>query len=1059
MKLKNKLLLTSALAVTALAPTISVSCNFYFNANEQAKQYDLSLAMMPISSLNYLRFPTVAKILPSLVEGPVKASTTEEIKQMYSLPEFKLNFYEMGTAESLDDFNTKPEDQEKLTSINTSASYYNIAQYFTAGNIATDNGGDRAVTSIVNANQLSLSTRIGLNKGSSKWSNGDEINAQSYRDSVEYILDISTGSQLLTNFLTNNFKGAQNMVDVQQEYQRMFSRPYINPFGRTKYTYDNTLKLWRQDIDGKYLDANGKDALIYDYQAATKKAEDGKVYLVDSSGNWLKDKDGNRLTQQDEKKYIDKIKAAAKGLAFYTGQRFLDFSNKYIESQLSLAMNDGVELLDENGKIKDKITLKVQENALGNDIDITEITIKANPNFDPRQRPDWRDPRGQFKPYADDKYDLRFEFEETSPMSLNGVIGLLDHNILIPINRRFVENEAGGILNFGNKLENFLTSGPFTISDLQLGAQGSIELVKNEQYYDIDRVIPRKIKIYFNDNPIVLVNLFKSGYLSAADMPSVMHLDFWSNPKYKKYLTKSSGYGTIGFQYNIDPNSAGNPLLQDQNLRNSIAYAIDRHSLINLVGWQASFPVINWTAFNVSRSVKGIPLEAYFESVNVKAKNDSITPIQNYAFIDHLAKNYNFENISRVDKMFNLDTAKYYLELFKKDHPDVKNVTLKYIYDGSKEKEYAGLALKNQIESAFDGFITIELKSYPVNTYSQYRSEGNFDITYYNFDFLGSSFDSYIRAFLQTDEINKKDSKTLGFQKNPSGAWTYENYFKNFDKQRENLNTILGSQPYNLTVTQINELAKKIEKLNEIWVNIAHQGLFDSSTTKYEHFSKLLYSFESVNEITVEFLKPLYTKKDWELLTNTTNLNNIIEQIKNALSNILNIKQEIATLLPNTVKTLFDTSDKISDFHALYNIFKTDETPELARQRLHISALHWEKIKNLAAYIEIRDPKTNEIRVETKSERSDRISLFFSQKFTDEELDQNWTETEIFKLIVSFEKILRDSSPVVPLMEVDTKWMVSHVGGVRSIFTFALQYAYDVTHPPLPNLSSKLGSE
>ncbi|VEU72996.1 Uncharacterised protein (plasmid) [Mycoplasmopsis gallopavonis] len=58
---------------------------------------------------------------------------------------------------------------------------------------------------------------------------------------------------------------------------------------------------------------------------------------------------------------------------------------------------------------------------------------------------------------------------------------------------------------------------------------------------------------------------------------------------------------------------------------------------------------------------------------------------------------------------------------------------------------------------------------------------------------------------------------------------------------------------------------------------------------------------------------------------------------------------------------------------------------------------------------------------------SDRLNAFFSGNFTDQELAKGWTQDYVYGLIASFEKVVRDASFVVPLMEVDTNWEVSKI--------------------------------
>lgn len=1052
--MRKKILLVSSLSTLAIAPAAVASCNVAFTANQAAKKYDLALSMLPLSSLNYIRYSSVAKILPSLVDGPFKDGVPEAIQQKFNLPPMKYKWYETSGTKGLDNFPPKPSDpkaqqnyREQLTSISESSNYYPLESYFTAGNVDTRNEGNRSIVSVVNANQLALSTRIALNQGLSKWSNGDEVSAQDYRDAAEYILDLSTGSQLLTSFLTLNIKGAKAFIDAQHEYQKAFKTPYINPFGRRRYIYDQSLKMYLQDPSGKYLDFNKVERKIFDVQLKTKKV-DGIEYVTDQLGNILVDEKNKKLTVADERKFVDKIKQASLNLGIYTGQRFLDFSNEFIENQLNLIINKDVKIFDKNHKLQETdITIQTE---IDGKVISKKIRLIPNPNFDPRQKVDWREKSGQYKPYAYDRFDIRYEYDETTPPSLNTVVNNLSSSVnLIPINRRFVEMEAGGILNFGNKKEHFLTSGPFKIESLELGAQGNIVLVKDERYYS-EHVIPRKTIIYFNDNPIVLINMFQTNQLSAADMPSSMHLQMWSDPKFKKYLVKSAGFGTIGMQFNLDPNTQASKYLRNQNLRNAIAYSIDRNDMLNLVGWQASFPVINWTAFNTSRTRKGVPLEAFFEDVKVKAKNNLEFPIQNYAFVDHLAKSFTFENVRRTDKMFDFETARFYMELFRKENPDVKEINLKYIYDGSKEKERAGISLQNQVKKAFgylekQGFkININLKSFPANAYADERAKGNFDITYFNFDYFGTSYDGYIKVFLETDEINLKNSKTLGFQTNPSGAWTYKNYFDNFNsKLDQNAKRLIDK--YQITKQQALQIIDYVKQAYSSYIEVRNSGNYNETL-----FNKFLFEFDNINQINKGFLEKLYSVREWQQIYNTTNLSDIIKRLQDQLTKIIKLKTQINNLIQG------NSTDIQQNFNTIFKYISIFETEDFARMRLNIPQLHWDKIKELSSSLDVKD-STGKMVKETKNERTDRINRFFSFNFTQQEKADNWTENEIFKLIVSFEKIIRDSNPVIPLMEVDTKWQISHVGGVSSLFRFSLQFAYDVTKPPEPGLPRTIG--
>nr|WP_307939577.1 hypothetical protein [Mycoplasmopsis bovis] len=73
-------------------------------------------------------------------------------------------------------------------------------------------------------------------------------------------------------------------------------------------------------------------------------------------------------------------------------------------------------------------------------------------------------------------------------------------------------------------------------------------------------------------------------------------------------MKKSSGFGTIALAFNLDderfrklPNNSDSKYLYDEDLRNAIYYAINRDEMLNIVGWNSSYPVITsngiWSRF------------------------------------------------------------------------------------------------------------------------------------------------------------------------------------------------------------------------------------------------------------------------------------------------------------------------------------------------------------------------------------------------------------------------------------------------------------------------------
>lgn len=253
--------------------------------------------------------------------------------------------------------------------------------------------------------------------------------------------------------------------------------------------------------------------------------------------------------------------------------------------------------------------------------------------------------------------------------------------------------------------------------------------------------------------------MFEDNELSATDIPAIRQVDFWSNPKFKPLMNKGVGYGTIALQLNLDKETNGDSPLQDEDLRNALYYAINRSEVLKIVGWDASFVVNTWSAFGQARNSTGNPLEMFFEHETTTTKNNKTYPLQNHRFIDHLAKSYTFEHVDRKDQLFDLETARFYLERYKQKHPEQKQVKLRFLNNSTDEQIQASIGIQNLIRNAFDNYIDIEIKGLPANTFTDFVDTGKFDLAYGNFDRFGTNPESYVAAFFQTDEINKESEK------------------------------------------------------------------------------------------------------------------------------------------------------------------------------------------------------------------------------------------------------------------------------------------------------------
>ncbi|MCT4469701.1 ABC transporter substrate-binding protein [Mycoplasma sp. HS2188] len=935
---------------------------------EYKKDYDFGLATNPINSLNYIKYPSVNTILPSIVESPLKSGPNEAIKRIANIPNIRLGTYQTEEDGTLDKFlndNPNPEN---------SGRFYSLDDFGSApGNIGTGLTDYLPVNAVVTPSNKFLSMNVILNDGQSKWSNGDLVTAEDYIDAMHYIFDLETGSQKQTTMLQRKFRASNEILQAQQEYIQKFKVAYKNPFAYPPL----------KQVNGKWI----YDVFNFDYSP------------------WASQVEG-------DEEAVAKIKEAALNFGFYSGRMYWNLDNKTVLTSIpyspdfnweddetilmlpnpeySLNLHTEKELeeipqriptrvkkylyFDPKQTISDEFTKILQQShelkhKLGSisydefdPIPYQDAVNKLYANLLPSGQTTLDnpfakhiDPKKYFKNrvLALDEFTLRIAYDDFQPTNLNNAYQDIT-SIVVPINRRFVES-IGGIREFGLKKENFLTNGPFNIDELVLGPQGFVRLTKNNQYYSAAKTISNNIKIYFSNDPNINSAMYDDGYISATRIPPVLQWKYWTDKEHRTYMNKSNGFGTIALAFNLDAETNKNSFVNDQNLRNAIYYAIDRNELLNIVGWSSSFPVITWTAFGQASSSFGDAVESGFEHdymytkfgsypsgdelnndknylnkyIYKKAKEEAKDkswgipiPVQNYTHIDHISKSMKFETVDRTDKGYHLDVARAFLDEFKKEHPNLKNVTLNFISNSTDEQKNAGIALRDFMKKAFGDYVQIDIKNLPENVYEDWRTTGKYDLIYRNFDAFGSDIYSYIRVFLKSDGIDSKSQKTTGFRNNPSGSWTYDEYFRSLGYSRDENNNLVINDP--VKAKQINELKQR--------------------------------------------LRILGTKPGGP-----------------------------------------DVWDKIVDL----SVVKNGE--------------------NINDYTE-------------------RHLRFFTSQFTPEEKKDGWTEVIAFAVIAGFEKIVRETAPVIPLMEVDTYWEVSRVNGTSSLYSYSLQYAYDVSNPPSATL-------
>ncbi|MBN0919577.1 ABC transporter substrate-binding protein [[Mycoplasma] gypis] len=1127
----NLLLLSPIVSLVAAVPFIAAACGHDGDKGEISRSYDLGLTSEPINNLNYVRYKSLDKILPSLVDAFVKEGPSKELKaSAVHTNKFSMSVMKQtNTEEPSSNFDdTYKLIKEKLRAEEgygeVSSGFWPLDEYQTLGALGRPSIGSDVTKSASiyafrnpkNTNNYMAITGF-VNEKTNQWSNGDYISAQDLRDYLEYVLDLNTGSQKLNNVEKFGIRGIQEFLDAQRDYAKKFNKNYKNPWGRRSYVDSEWVtengkprKLQNYDEyswDSQVYDANNKPLDTKEVEAIKNAAlkfgfYTGQVFLDFTNAevsefkklpenfgiNWLGNEEGvvesvstgivteqwqkfskeiEKSTQkvnsllsgnvtEDVKEFLNRVKSLISSSRSYDKLNYLnELLNKFETKQKSSSSKDLKNFIsEEENKFRSKEFLNLEQTVyskqtkykLGrnrqripyhpieknNIIDkYYKVNLVKNPFVNPYQF--FKDQvEGEIKTLAYDENSFTMIFDENKTPNL---IFLLNHVFpgLFPVNRQYIETVAGGIDKYGSDPKKFLTTGPFVIADndIVLGPQGHITLTKNKDYYDAENTISNTIKILFSTDKTINATLFEDGFVSQAYIPANKINGYWSNKEYKEYLNKNNGYGTIAFGFNLDNETNAQSWLQDQDLRNAIYYAIDREKVLKSVGWDFSFPVNTWTAFGSYKTYDGKNIELFFDGKKTKAKNGKEFDIQNYDYFVHLSKSYKFEKTNRRDITFDPETAQFYIERFKQKHPDVKQINLTFLNNSTDEQKKAGQYLREILRRYSDGFINVEIKSLPENTFASFIEEGKYDIIYQNYDrFGGNSPSDYVQVFFKPDEIDSLSQRTIAFKNNPTGSFTYADYISNYVLEALQQQNPQATKEYFIAPYQdvINKLIEKVAKEN----NEDLQKLIDSNSSSEKSDFVKKYTDTIFNEIPAQNLegKNPYTKLFVE------------HQIEYYLTNNVNIKVSRRNKLFNIyVRQMFSNVEIEQMTASVVERMFAEKGIETDKKHLY-----WEKFIDLS----YQKPE------EGISEYSSRLDAFFSGNFTNEDLKNGWhSEEQIFDFIALLEKVIRDAAPVISLMEVDTNWEITKVGGVSSLFRFNLQYAYDMTRPPKSDLPRK----
>jgi oligopeptide transport system substrate-binding protein len=180
---------------------------------------------------------------------------------------------------------------------------------------------------------------------------------------------------------------------------------------------------------------------------------------------------------------------------------------------------------------------------------------------------------------AIDDHTLKITLAHATPYFL----GLLRHNTLLPVNEKVVKAHP----NDWTKPGNLVGNGAYMLTEWT--PQASLTMVKNPNYYNADKVKIDKVIYYPTEDLGEEFKRFRAGELDVTyDAPSDQMKYIEKNMKDE--FQNSPYLGTYYYVINLTKE----PLGKHRDLREALALAVDRETLVEKITQSGELPAYSW---------------------------------------------------------------------------------------------------------------------------------------------------------------------------------------------------------------------------------------------------------------------------------------------------------------------------------------------------------------------------------------------------------------------------------------------------------------------------------
>lgn len=1080
---------------------------------------NFGLAIDAINTLNYVKFASLRKIVFSLVDGLIKEapSTNSTIGNLLGISKLYLNQYRNPVDAG---FNNMTDAQ--LAGMKISPSYVDLSSFgINTGVLApTTSEDDPTWTFYNNSNNRIVATKFTTNFGASKWSDGKEVNAQDFIDAIQYILDLNTGSQLRSNLLRFNIKGTNAFNNAQEEYIRKHGVPYKNPFGRAPYILNKQTGEWEEDFNfvpyqNQTFDKNGRPVDDLEIAAIKKAAYEiglstGKAY-TNISNEQLKE--ALKLPENKNFKFQE-----SKTLTILNPKYDHTKPDKNIPEKIVINLIENPSFNHRQKLASDNLQTLANSKDLFkfNSLPTTRFdllmefeTYAPKPSFSVLLT----DILGNQA-----LLPVNRRFIETHG-GIEKFGSTLDNFVWSgPFNISEVVLGPQGYMTLEKNKDYF--SANWTISDkikIYFNSKNEVTSLWFEQGMISSTTVPPSYQLKFWAQSKMRDLMKKQA--GAGTVAMQFNLDRQSRyDSYEEYLANPNKDIPI-----LDPDlrrAIAFAINRENVLKLSgwtSSFPVTTWTSFQRIKDSKGRNLEYW--FDNQRFESEYVDTIKDKKTHETKKQNRSFLVQNNDFSDHVgAKNSTFENINRKDNGFDVEVAKFYLNKYKQKNPNKKQVVLKFVYPTEPaDIGKAVIAIKDLIDRHLGGYVKLELQALPPNTFVSFANSGKFDISYQNFDkYAGSTYDSALGLFLTPDGIDLKNNKSLGYELNPTGSWTPKDFFDRY-KNKEDLEYALKrlhiSQedadiirelvtPTNIKTSEVynpQHLTNRTD-LRKLKLKDKAIPMFDIGYSEYDAkiINDLQHQIEQLKQkITLQPSNNL--KVQWE--KEVVDLQNKIESMQERefylSEEFLNQhdpkceNKPFSLVLQNNVTGEYSSLqiEPVVDVKTKQYVRATKEDYAKYYHKENIDEINLKKrfkykfsIKTLPvgsyqvinlSYTDVPRPLLTKYLRNENNDASDKVNteIFMTKLETVVEQRQRiidffsgnrpgWEDdNSIFRTILNLEKILRDEAAIVPIMEIDTNWTISSLGGMKNNYTYYLQYAYDYRRPPRPGLPTSPQAE